>query len=118
MSVWVSEPPLIIRVSVLILAGKWVLVSAYVLVLAHLYPLAYLQAIHYLNSGIKFMKWNASIVAQHLTTNIFTNGCCSVKLQQQICAQDVLGTVHFEICHVGAQPHPLRLEIEHELLET
>jgi hypothetical protein len=63
------------------------------------------------------MHRNSTVVAQHLASNIFTNWRSSVQLEEHVCLQEVLGSLHFGIGDVRAESHPLVLEINGEVID-
>lgn len=61
------------------------------------------------------MKWNSTVVTKHLTTNVFADWCCSIKLQKHVCLQQVLCTFNFTCCNHRAETHPFALNIEQHI---
>lgn len=66
----------------------------------------------HVDSLFKLMKGNSAVVAEHLSTNILTNGSCSIKLQEHVCLQQILCTLDFIFGNHGAEFHPFTLNVE------
>lgn len=58
------------------------------------------------------MKRNSSVVAQHLTSNILTDWCCSVELQKHVCLEQILCSFDIVFGYHCAKTHPFVLNIE------
>ena len=54
-------------------------------------------------------------VAEHLPSNIFTDGSCSIQLKKHICLQQVLSSINFEFSDRSTNSHPLILDVENHV---
>lgn len=66
----------------------------------------------YVNALLKLMKGNSAVVAEHLTANVFTDWCSSVKLQEHVGLEQVLCALNFTVGDHCAETHPFALNIE------
>ena len=50
-----------------------------------------------------------------MSSNIFTDGSCSIQLKEHICLQQVLCPINFEFSDRSADSHPLVLDVKNHV---
>lgn len=71
----------------------------------------------HINPGLKFVDRNAAAIAQHLTSDVLTNGSGAIQLQQHVGLEQILGSLDLSVSQTVADPHPLALHVEQHVLQ-